>query len=66
MRATTYKENGYTHVVVVVDNINDYSTIEKGFKSKDKMDDYLKESFAAPGCTERLPLTVNQAIKQGY
>ena len=66
MGATTYKENGYTHVVVVVDKINDNSTIEKGFKSKEKMDNYLKDSFEAPGYTERLPLTVNQAIKLGY
>lgn len=67
MKATDYKNNGYTHVLVEINNFADEPSIAKGFKNYKDMRKYrdnmnMHEYYCNISCI----MTVNQAIKKGY
>lgn len=67
MKATDYKNNGYTHVLVEINNFANEPSIAKGFKNYKDMRRYrdnmnLQEYYSN---ISRI-MTVNQAIKKGY
>lgn len=67
MKSKDYKENGYTHVFVVLNNFAHEAEITKGFKSYREMRK-VKDSMNLHEINSNIFsfMTVNQAIKKGY
>lgn len=65
--AKTYKENGYTHLLLTIHNFANTPIIEKGFKSKRGANKHVNEmSLNERNACLFDVVTVNQAIKKGY
>lgn len=67
MKAIDYKNSGYTHVLVEINNFANELSIAKGFKNYKDMRRYrdnmnMHEYYCNISCI----MTVNQAIKKGY
>lgn len=67
MKAKDYKENGYTHVFVVLNNFAHEAEITKVFKSYREMRK-IKDNMNLQEINSNIFyfMTINQAIKKGY